>query len=171
MLLVYCHYLKCNDYNLEHGLMTGVLLSTRTNHPQHYSPCHQRSKIGTHTLNEDDKVTYLGVTFDKRLTWKTHTLRTAAWRTWRRPPTSSQLLDWSCRRTRRRRRTTRPTVLTLFVRFNVILTLLSRWLLYTGVKWINKTSYMYYNLCFIKWRHLKHVMENLLCVHFLALTI
>ena len=27
-----------------------------------------------------------------------------AWRTWRRPPTSSQLLDWSCRRTRRRRR-------------------------------------------------------------------
>ena len=27
-----------------------------------------------------------------------------AWRTWRRPPTSSLLLDWSCRRTRRRRR-------------------------------------------------------------------
>ena len=27
----------------------------------------------------------------------------AAWRTWRRPPTSSLLLDWSCRRTRRRR--------------------------------------------------------------------
>ena len=26
-----------------------------------------------------------------------------AWRTWRRPPTSSLLLDWSCRRTRRRR--------------------------------------------------------------------
>ena len=27
-----------------------------------------------------------------------------AWRTWRRPPTSSLLLDWSCKRTRRRRR-------------------------------------------------------------------
>ena len=27
-----------------------------------------------------------------------------AWRTWRRPPTSSLLLDWSYRRTRRRRR-------------------------------------------------------------------
>ena len=27
-----------------------------------------------------------------------------AWRTWRRPPTSSLQLDWSCRRTRRRRR-------------------------------------------------------------------
>jgi len=27
----------------------------------------------------------------------------AAWRTWRRPPTSSLLLDWSCKRTRRRR--------------------------------------------------------------------
>ena len=27
-----------------------------------------------------------------------------AWRTWRRPPTSSPLLDWSCRRTKRRRR-------------------------------------------------------------------
>ena len=26
-----------------------------------------------------------------------------AWRTWRRPPTSSLLLDWSCKRTRRRR--------------------------------------------------------------------
>ena len=26
------------------------------------------------------------------------------WRTWRRPPTLSLLLDWSCRRTRRRRR-------------------------------------------------------------------
>ena len=26
-----------------------------------------------------------------------------AWRTWRRPPTLSLLLDWSCRRTRRRR--------------------------------------------------------------------
>ena len=25
-----------------------------------------------------------------------------AWRTWRRPPTSSLLLDWSCKRTRRR---------------------------------------------------------------------
>ena len=27
-----------------------------------------------------------------------------AWRTWIRPPTSSLLLDWSCKRTRRRRR-------------------------------------------------------------------
>ena len=27
-----------------------------------------------------------------------------AWRTWRRPPTSSLLLDWSCKWTRRRRR-------------------------------------------------------------------
>jgi len=25
------------------------------------------------------------------------------WRTWRRPPTSSLLLDWSCRRTKRSR--------------------------------------------------------------------
>ena len=31
-----------------------------------------------------------------------------AWRTWRRPPTSSLLLDWSCKRTRRRRRFPRP---------------------------------------------------------------
>ena len=30
-----------------------------------------------------------------------------AWRTWRRPPTSSLLLDWSCRRTRRRRALTK----------------------------------------------------------------
>ena len=27
-----------------------------------------------------------------------------SWRTWRRPPTSSLLLDWSCKRTRKRRR-------------------------------------------------------------------
>jgi len=33
-------------------------------------------KIGTHTLKEEDEATYLGVTFDKRLTWKPHTLRT-----------------------------------------------------------------------------------------------
>ena len=33
-------------------------------------------KIGTHTLKEEDKAIYLGVTFDKRLTWKPHTLRT-----------------------------------------------------------------------------------------------
>ena len=33
-------------------------------------------KIGTHTLKEEDQATYLDVTFDKRLTWKTHTLRT-----------------------------------------------------------------------------------------------
>ena len=32
--------------------------------------------IGTHTLKEEDEATYLGVTFDKRLTWKTHTQRT-----------------------------------------------------------------------------------------------
>ena len=40
-----------------------------------------------------------------------------------------------------------------------------------SLKCSNKITYMYYNLCFIKWRHLKHVIENLLCVHFLALTI
>ena len=28
------------------------------------------------TLKEEDEATYLCVTFDKRLTWKTHTLRT-----------------------------------------------------------------------------------------------
>ena len=33
-------------------------------------------KIGTHTLKEEDKATYIGVFFDKRLTWKPHTLRT-----------------------------------------------------------------------------------------------
>ena len=33
-------------------------------------------KIGTHTLIEEDEATYLGVTFDKTLTWKPHTLRT-----------------------------------------------------------------------------------------------
>ena len=32
-------------------------------------------KIGTHTLKEEDQASYLGVTFDKRLTWKPHTLR------------------------------------------------------------------------------------------------
>ena len=31
--------------NLQHKLRTGVSLSTRTNPPQHYSPCHQRSKL------------------------------------------------------------------------------------------------------------------------------
>ena len=66
--------------NLQHGLRTGVSLSTRTNPQQQYSPCHQRSKLVpsrlVHTLKEDDKATYLGVTFDKRLTWKPHTLRT-----------------------------------------------------------------------------------------------
>ena len=42
------------------------------------SPKKQASpiKIGTHTLKEEDEATYLGVTFDKRLTWKTHTLHT-----------------------------------------------------------------------------------------------
>ena len=42
------------------------------------SPKKQASpiKIGTQALKEDDKATYLGVTFDKRLTWKPHTLRT-----------------------------------------------------------------------------------------------
>ena len=49
-------------------------------------PCQQRQilhntihaviKIDTHTLKEEDEATYLGVTFDKRLTWKPHTLRT-----------------------------------------------------------------------------------------------
>ena len=42
------------------------------------SPKKQAShiKIGTHTLKEENQATYLGVTFDKRLTWKTHILRT-----------------------------------------------------------------------------------------------
>ena len=31
-------------------------------------------KIGTHTLKEEYEATYSGVTFDKRLTWKLHTL-------------------------------------------------------------------------------------------------
>ena len=31
--------------NLQHGLRTGVSLSTRTNPPQHYAPCHQRGKL------------------------------------------------------------------------------------------------------------------------------
>ena len=31
--------------NLHHGLRTGVSLSAMTNPPQHYSPCHQRSKL------------------------------------------------------------------------------------------------------------------------------
>ena len=36
------------------------------------SPKKQASpiKIGTYTLKEEDKATYLGVTFEKRLTWK-----------------------------------------------------------------------------------------------------
>ena len=33
-------------------------------------------KIGTHTLKEEYEATYSGVTFDKRLTWKLHTLCT-----------------------------------------------------------------------------------------------
>ena len=50
----------------------------RTTHPHHYSPCHQRSKLDPSRLvhTEQDQATYLGVTFDKRLTWKTHTLHT-----------------------------------------------------------------------------------------------
>ena len=42
------------------------------------SPKKQASpiKIGTHTLKEEAEATYLSVTFDKRLTWKLHTLRT-----------------------------------------------------------------------------------------------
>ena len=36
--------------------------------------------------------------------WPSATPLYQAWRTWRRPPTSSLLLDWSCKRTRRRRR-------------------------------------------------------------------
>ena len=39
---------------------------------------------------------------------KPSTVDISAWRTWRRPPTSSLLLDWSCRRTRRRRRRRSP---------------------------------------------------------------
>ena len=68
---------QANLTNLQHGLRTGVSLSTWTNPPQPYSPCHQRSKLVpsrlVHTLKEEDQATYLGVTFDKRLT---HTLRT-----------------------------------------------------------------------------------------------
>ena len=63
--------------NLQHGIRTGVSLSTRTNPPQHYSPCHPRNKIVpsrlVHTLWK--VATYLGVTFDKRLIWKPHTQR------------------------------------------------------------------------------------------------
>ena len=33
-------------------------------------------KMGTHTVKEENQATYLGVTFEKRLTWKTHILRT-----------------------------------------------------------------------------------------------
>jgi len=42
------------------------------------SPKKQASpiKIDTHTLKEEDQATYLCVTFDKRLTWKPHTLST-----------------------------------------------------------------------------------------------
>ena len=42
------------------------------------SPKKQASpiKIGTHTLKEEDEAPYIGVTFDKRLAWKPHTLRT-----------------------------------------------------------------------------------------------
>ena len=40
--------------NLQHGLRTGVSLSTRTNPSHHYSSCHQRSKLDpsklVHTL-------------------------------------------------------------------------------------------------------------------------
>ena len=36
--------------NLQHGLRTGVSLSTMTNPPQHYSPCHQSSKLFTSKL-------------------------------------------------------------------------------------------------------------------------
>ena len=41
---------QANLTNLQHGLRTGVSLSTRTNPPQHYSPCHQRSKLVTSRL-------------------------------------------------------------------------------------------------------------------------
>ena len=67
--------------NLQPGLRIGVSLSTRTKPSTTLftlSPKKQarRIKIGTHTLKEKDQATYLGVTFDKRLTWKTRTLRT-----------------------------------------------------------------------------------------------
>ena len=62
--------------------LTNESLSTRTNPPQHFtlSPKKQASpiKIGTQTLKEEDEATYLGVTCDKMLTWKSHTLHTEA---------------------------------------------------------------------------------------------
>ena len=39
-----------------------------------------------------------------------------AWKTWRRPPTSSLLLDWSCRSTRRRRLT--KCVMKIYISIN-----------------------------------------------------
>ena len=46
-----------------------------------------------------------------------------AWRTWRRPPTSSLLLDWSCRRTRRRswRRRRRHSLTIHCIKTNILL--------------------------------------------------
>ena len=67
--------------NLQHGLSTSVTLSTTDKSSTTLftlSPKKQSSpiKIGTHTLKEEDEDTYLGVTFDKMLTWKSHTLLT-----------------------------------------------------------------------------------------------
>ena len=66
--------------NLQHGLRNGVTVNKDTSSTTLFtlSPKKQASpiKIGKHTLKEEDQATYLGVTFDKRLTWKTHTLRT-----------------------------------------------------------------------------------------------
>ena len=44
-----------------------------------------------------------------------------AWRTWRRPPMSSLLLDWSCRRTRRRRRRVYIHLISMLSSGNIVL--------------------------------------------------
>ncbi|KAK7101783.1 hypothetical protein V1264_020112 [Littorina saxatilis] len=56
----------------------GASLSTRRNPPPHYSHCRQTEqkagtiRLGGTPLREDEEATYLGVTFDRRQTWKPH---------------------------------------------------------------------------------------------------
>ena len=61
---------------------------------------------------------------------------------WTRAPTMTYNCTFSTRTT------TRSPVLTLFLRFCIILTLPFRWLTYAGVMHSNKTTYMCHNLCF-----------------------
>ena len=76
-----------------------------------------------------------------------------AWRTRRRPPTSSLLLDWSCRRTRRRSRLSTSSNLTWIITFPMHILVFEIDRLYMYILWVlilyHYVDKYLYMLCFL----------------------